>query len=377
MPSLDKALDDAVDAKILNRAQRASLGSFLAERGLSVSNGTDRSIDTVTDTEAPRFLRGFHDILITIGILAAITGIWAIGNSLAVLASIWILAEIFVKRQRLALPAFTLTLVFVSAVSSTYITFVVPYLGQLITMNAAPDPVSGKPGNYIDVYSFVSTYVFGFLFLLGSLIPFYWRFRVPVSLACLILGFGGCIFTAMLWAVDLAAGPENFFEQYAVLTTMVAFAYALSVFAVAMRLDLSDRARTTRRSDVAFWLHLCAAPMLLASAILLVMALGYANSGQTSISDYPNVIIAMVIVLMVIGIVIDRRAFVTAGLISLGTAITTLVSEFGGEIEDYSGLTILIIGLIVLSLGSNWQRIRRMIVGRFPDRLQARLPPVV
>ena len=36
----------------------------------------------------------------------------------------------------------------------------------------------------------------------------------------------------------------------------------IGVFLFAMWWDASDRARTTRRSDVAFWLHLLAAPMI-------------------------------------------------------------------------------------------------------------------
>ena len=38
----------------------------------------------------------------------------------------------------------------------------------------------------------------------------------------------------------------------------------LGVFTLAMWWDRSDRVRQTRRSDVAFWLHLLAAPMIAA-----------------------------------------------------------------------------------------------------------------
>jgi hypothetical protein len=36
----------------------------------------------------------------------------------------------------------------------------------------------------------------------------------------------------------------------------------LVVFGIALRWDASDRERRTRRADVAFWLHLLAAPLL-------------------------------------------------------------------------------------------------------------------
>jgi len=372
MPSLNKALDDAVDASILNRDQRASLGLFLAQRGLIETEETEQDSDTVTDSEAPRFLRGFHDILITIGILAAVIGVWTMSNALVVIVATWILAEIFVKRQRLALPAFTLTLTFVAAVCSAYGEFVVPYLSYSGLTGGASSVA--RVGD--DIFSVVSIFVFGFLFLLITLIPLYWRFRVPVSLACLILGIGGSVFTALFWALISIIGDADFIEHYPALTMAMALAYALSMFGIALRFDLSDRDRITRRSDVAFWLHLCAAPMMLFSTVLLVLALTFGIAELESFSNYPNIVIPVVIVLMLIGIVIDRRAFVTAGLISLGTAIAALVSEYGGDIEDYLGLTILLVGLVVLTLGSNWQRIRRLVVGRLPDTLQERLPPL-
>ena len=49
---------------------------------------------------------------------------------------------------------------------------------------------------------------------------------------------------------------------FVVVLLPLVFAAGLAVFAFAMRWDTSDRARETRRSDVAFWLHLLAAPMI-------------------------------------------------------------------------------------------------------------------
>ena len=48
------------------------------------------------------------------------------------------------------------------------------------------------------------------------------------------------------------------------LQTALSFVLVLGigVFLFAMRWDSSDPARVTRRSDVAFWLHLLAAPMI-------------------------------------------------------------------------------------------------------------------
>ena len=55
-------------------------------------------------------MRGFHDILITVGIVVLLLGLGTLVNFLGVLPAIIVLAEWFVRRQRLALPAFTLTI---------------------------------------------------------------------------------------------------------------------------------------------------------------------------------------------------------------------------------------------------------------------------
>ena len=55
----------------------------------------------------------------------------------------------------------------------------------------------------------------------------------------------------------------------------------IGVFLLAMRWDSSDRARLTRRTDVAFWLHLLAAPMIVHPVFTL---LGL-NDGSASIGE--------------------------------------------------------------------------------------------
>ena len=56
-------------------------------------------------SEAPRFIRGFHDILITIGIVIALGGLWALAGAIAVIPAIIVLAEWFVKRLEQAYGA--------------------------------------------------------------------------------------------------------------------------------------------------------------------------------------------------------------------------------------------------------------------------------
>ena len=60
----------------------------------------------------------------------------------------------------------------------------------------------------------------------------------------------------------LAAALGDRIEDMRDLMLAAVLLLGVAVFLYAMRWDSSDPARLTRRSDVAFWLHLLAAPMI-------------------------------------------------------------------------------------------------------------------
>src|SRR5689334_22656438 len=112
MPELKLILDEAEREGILPDRVADRLLPFLIERGVRVdavvAETTGQAV-AFSDTETPSFVRGFHDVLITIGIVVALAGLWGLGSIYAVLPAIIVLAEILVRRQRLALPAVALT----------------------------------------------------------------------------------------------------------------------------------------------------------------------------------------------------------------------------------------------------------------------------
>ncbi|MEQ9488679.1 MAG: hypothetical protein RIM72_06770 [Alphaproteobacteria bacterium] len=358
MPSLDSALDNAVREKILSPQQRAALGTFLAGQGVTATAGdtdTAAGFDDQSDSETPRFLRGFHDILITIGILIVTVGLWTFGTLALVIPAAWLMAEIFVKRQRLALPAFALTLIFAV---STACTFSLSYLGidsarQLTTATTAQT----------------------FLLIAALLAPFYWRFRVPVALAGCLLCLAGAACAGVFLAAGLVSGSEIFVLDHPMISVFIAMLFAIALFCVAMWFDIADPHRRSTRSDTAFWLHLCAAPLLLFSiSSFLLMAVNLRPFQDTASGSYSTVVLPVVIVLMLVGVIIDRRAFVTGGLISLGMAIAAIMSELNLGLTDYASITLVLVGLIVLTIGSNWVRVRKLILSILPESMQARLP---
>ena len=144
----------------------------------------------------------------------------------------------------------------------------------------------------------------------------------------------------------------------------------VGVFLFAMRWDSSDPSRLTRRSDVAFWLHLLAAPMIVHPVFTL---LGL-NDGNATIGE-GLVVIALYVALGIAALAIDRRALLVSALAYVLYALSELFKQVGA-VELNVALTALVIGSALLLLSAYWHQARRMVVNQLPGALQARLPTV-
>jgi hypothetical protein len=142
----------------------------------------------------------------------------------------------------------------------------------------------------------------------------------------------------------------------------------VAVFLFAMRWDSSDQARVTRRSDVAFWLHLLAAPMIVHPVFTL---LGL-NDGRATIGE-GLVVVLLYVVLAIAALAIDRRALLVSALAYVLYALTELFKQIGA-VELSVALTALVIGSALLMLSAYWHQARRLVVVRLPQALQSRLP---
>ena len=378
LADLARALQDAADEGILTSEQSGALARFLADRGFAsmpaashpeaifpdLDSPVEPEANVLEESEAPRFVRGFHDILITIGVIAALSGLWGLVSQLggdlagpvAALAATLVLAEILIIRQRLALPAFVLSIFFCVTVSA-------------IVVQLFDNPIDERGA------------VGGVILFFGlplALIPYYWRYRVPAALAAMIASVALLAFFLSAALLQGLMGLEDIFKQEPLQLRLLALIFALGIFAVAMHFDLRDPARVTRRSDVAFWLHLIAAPAMLYSVFALVFFHEGSRGWFDGEDGLAQAFIALVVVavMMMIGIIIDRRAFVTSGLISLGIAIGVIARESNLDLTQLAALPVFLVGLIVLILGVGWQRLRRIIVSVLPGELQRKLPPI-
>ena len=142
----------------------------------------------------------------------------------------------------------------------------------------------------------------------------------------------------------------------------------IGVFLFAMRWDSSDPARVTRRSDVAFWLHLLAAPMIV-HPIFTLLGL---NDNTATIGE-GLVVVVLYVVIGLAALAIDRRALLVSALAYVLYALNELFRQFGA-VELNVALTALIIGSALLMLSAFWHQARGAIVRPLPESLRDRLP---
>lgn len=337
-------LDAAVAANLLSHEQRATLTEFVRQRHQAALGA---------DEEQFRFITGFNDIFVTIAAVLLLVAVGALGarveswfGALAVAVASWGLAEYFTRRRRMAFPSIVLLLAFVGSVFAT--------LGLAITRitgigNLQPDTPQGAL--YLGIAGAGAV---------AAAIGHWRRFQVPITVAA-----GAAALSAIAFAIVASIMGE---DKDALLTAVSLC--GVGVFAVAMRYDMSDRQRTTRRTDVAFWLHLLAAPMIIHPLVVM-----FGLNGPAMLPAEAIAIVAVYLLMTIVAIAIDRRALLVSGLAYMIFALQSLFKQTG-DVDLGFALTCLVIGLFLVSLSAAWQRIRAAVMPLVPSYWQERLPAV-
>jgi len=102
------------------------------------------------------------------------------------------------------------------------------------------------------------------------------------------------------------------------------FVGGLVIFYIAMRWDVADVKRVTGKSDVAFWLHLIAAPLIVHP---IFSNLGIFDGNQSTLNL--ALVLLLYVVLIVVSLIIDRRAFMVSSLVYVLAALTELFKTYG------------------------------------------------
>jgi uncharacterized membrane protein YfcA len=189
------------------------------------------------------------------------------------------------------------------------------------------------------------------------------RFHVPITVAAGAAAIAGLFVAIVVGIVQ----PQ---DSHSAMNLILGFVLLLGigVFLFAMWWDSSDRARLTRRSDVAFWLHLLAAPMI---AHPIFTLLGVTNG--TVGTGVGLLVVGLYILFGLTALAVDRRALLVSALAYVLYALTELFKRFGA-VELNIALTALVIGSALLLLSAYWHQARRVVVKQLPGNLQARLP---
>ena len=322
----EEDLNSAVAAGVLSEAAAAGLREHAAQR---------RTTPAV-DEEHFRLVTGFNDIFVVIACLLVLGSIYLIGNALgagvgaaASAAAAWLLAEFFVRKRRMALPAIVLMLAFV---------------GGLYVLGGVVDPLH--------------PYLSCGLCVAGAALH-WWRFRVPITIAA---GVGAALALIGVAIVRLIPGANTY-------VLFLFLAAGVAAFVLALRWDSSDTLRQTRRADVAFWLHLLAAPLLVHPVFISLQAAG--NPGVAQVAA----VLILYIAIAVVSLAIDRRALMVSALAYVLYAFSSLLRQYGVIGLNFAA-TAAAIGAALLLLSAYWQPCRALALRFVPASWRRKLPPL-
>lgn len=335
----------------------------------------------LVDEESFRLLTGFNDIFVSIAAVLLLVAVGWIGGAigarmvspstadgdhlqimvgvraggLLVAACAWGLAEYFTRQRRMALPSILLLLAFVGGIGAV--------AGGLWSFGPQHDGIPmGAP--IAGIAMAIAAYM-------------HWRrFHVPITIAALtgalvLTAFGLTVAALMSRApctLDVAETRDRCLMLVQTASSWMALLAGVVVFGFAMWWDMSDRARITRRSDVAFWLHLCAAPLIAHSVFWLLGV----TSGEPSPAR-AGIVIMLYLLFGLVALAVDRRALLVSSLAYVLYALSGVFEQFGA-VSLNMALTALVIGSALLMLSAFWHTARRLIVSRLPDEVRMRLP---
>jgi hypothetical protein len=313
------------------------------------------------DDEALRFVTSFADIFVSLGLAlffgsaayfiayyVGATGMWA---GLAVLA--WLVAEFFSRKRRLALPSIILLGLFSASVFMT-ISKVIGDLNPTAPLNWWHP--ADRQGWMLAHATSIALAGLATAALTGL---HYLRFRVPITIAAMAAALVATVIGLAYWLVPEMSGRA--FNWLLLLAGIL-------VFLVAMRFDMSDLQRQTRRTDIAFWLHLLAAPLIVHPLIAAVEHKGTLLDTHAAIA-----VLAIFLGFGVVSLIIDRRALLVSGLTYAGIAFGTLLQKTGFA-DNTPAATLLALGLFILLLSALWRPLRQAVLKLLPAALVIRLP---
>jgi hypothetical protein len=331
----DEDLSSAVKVGIFTDDAVLQFRSFISKEQNSFS----------VDEEHFRLVSGFNDFFVVIACVLLLISVSWLGNevsntfaALAVAIVSWGLSELFILKRKMALPAIVLL--------ATFILGMAWFAASLFHSSG-----SNLGSSSITVAGFMGAVAARLHWL---------RFKVPITVAA-----GMASIVVAVIAIFLYQFPEA--KQWSL---VLFFTGGLISFALAMRWDSQDTRRQTGKSDVAFWLHLLAAPLIVHPIFSI---LGIFNGGSGALLAF--VVISLYFILAVISIVIDRRALMVSALTYVLFSFSTLLKTYGFVSLGFA-ITGLVIGSALLLLSAYWHVSRSYLINYVPNNFLKWFPPL-
>ena len=265
--------------------------------------------------EQLRFVRGFGDIFIALGIVLVAVSFNFIGLGgyyyiIPILLFI-LSAEWLVRVRRLSLPGIAILICIIEFVYSLFSEF-------------------GMEKSFYNLGLITAT----------SLL-FYLRYRMPFSMLPAV----GSVIMMLIYTIGI-----DILQQPYVLSIM-----GLIVFTLAMWFDARDTKRQNYLSDTAFWLHLLAAP-LIAHGIMIVIVTAEPTS---LLAAYRNMlIIGFFLLFFTIALFVDRRALLISSTAYALYAITQLAEGQFADMQSMIAFVFMGFGIFVVLFGTYWYKAR-------------------
>ena len=340
----------AVAANVITEAQAARLKVFAESR-----HGYRAHMPE--DDEPFELFKGFAEIFVTVGLGMLFSGIMVmsaffqnyslvpfVGAMLAFGSAFY-----FTKRRRMNLPSIWLATVFAGNLAVFIGTFLI---------------------NPMDLSGLEYAVLYVGLIGMAAMAGWFVLFKLPFSMFLFgLFGLGVALAIAAIISpnvidfLSLREGLFNLNNQSFFPTATLAF--GIATFLLAMFFDMRDPHRVSRFAASGFWLH-----VLAAIAIVNTVGMSLYSSGQYGLTAAALGLISL------IALIIDRRSFLTAGILYMAFL---LFAAFEGN-GEFGALmtTLLILGVFITALGTWWASIRALIMNTLPNfPLKKRLPPYV
>ena len=347
--SLDK--DDiraAVASNILTEPQAASLMALADRR-----RGTRENMDGLD--EPFELFRGFNEVFIVIGLVILYSG-WMGLTGISLLLS---------DNENGSTLVYGVISVIVTYVLTRYFTvkrrMVAPSIMLVVLMMLSGLQIGASLANLIG-FSGASMLACAVTLSTLLLAAYYFMFRIPVTVFFIALGV--FVVTGALVVQGGVNTPS--FNDFFMLTNNGPYAYITIILgliglAIALRFDMSDPHRVTRRASSGFWLHVIAAPAIV-NTVALTLLEGGGIASQI-------ILLGFLAMMAVFAMIIDRRSFLVAG---IGYIVALAITILDGN----AAIVILILGLGLVFLGAKWEGLRARIMDALPGFPgKEKLPP--